>query len=294
MSLAAVFPTTEIGPDAGAVRAWAEAVEEMGFDRIIAYDHVLGATHADREPPLRGPYTEHDPFHEPLVLFGYLAAVTRRVELMTGVLILPQRPVALVAKQAVEIDLLSGGRLVLGVGTGWNHVEYEALGATFRNRAKRFDEQVQVLQLLWDEALVDFTGQYHRIDRAGLVPRAGRPLPLWFGGSSEAALRRAVRWGKGFTFGTAGARIEAAFGVLQGLLADAGRDPATLPTEAILHAAKGTDTVVEEAAGWRALGNDGLAISTMTNVALGADKRRCDGLDAHLAVLAEVRDAIAG
>lgn len=293
MSLAAVFPTTEIGPDPSVVRAWARAVEDMGFDRIIAYDHVLGAPHDHRDPPLRGPYTEKDPFHEPLVLFGFLAAITERVELMTGVLILPQRPVALVAKQAVEIDLLSGGRLVLGVGTGWNHVEYEALGTTFRNRAKRLDEQVEVLQLLWDEALVDFTGQYHRIDRAGLVPRAGRPLPLWFGGSSDAALRRAVRWGRGFTFGTAGPRIEAAYGVLQGLLAEAGRDPATMPTEAIFHAGKGTATVVEEAAAWRRLGGTHLAISTMTNVALGADTRRCTTLDDHLAVLAEVRAAIA-
>ncbi len=294
MSLAAVFPTTEIGPDAGAVRAWAQAVEEMGFDRVIAYDHVLGAPHDHRDPPLRGPYTEHDPFHEPLVLFGFLAAITQRVELMTGVLILPQRPVALVAKQAVEIDLLSGGRLVLGCGSGWNHVEYEALGTTFRDRARRFDEQVQVLTLLWDEALVDFTGTYHRIDRAGLVPRAGRPLPLWFGGSSDAALRRAVRWGSGFTFGTAGPRIEGAFGVLQGLLADAGRDPASMPTEAIFHAAKGTSVVAEEAAAWRRLGGTHLAISTMTNAALGADVRRCAGLDDHLAVLAEVRAALVG
>ena len=292
MPLAAVFPTTEIGPDAGAVRAWALAVEEMGFDRIIAYDHVLGASHDDREPPLRGPYTERDPFHEPLVLFGFLAAITHRVELMTGVLIMPQRPVVLVAKQAVEVDLLSGGRLVLGVGTGWNHVEYQALGTEFRNRAKRFDEQIEVLEQLWSQPVVDFTGTYHRIDRAGLNHRSPRPLPLWFGGSSEAALRRAVRWGKGFTFGTAGSRIEGAFEVLQGLLADAGREPATLPTEAILHTGKGTDVLVGEAEAWRRLGGTHLAISTMTNPMLGATGRPCVGVDEHLAVLAEVRSAI--
>ena len=292
MKLAAVLPTTEIGSDTGAVRAWAEGVEALGFDRIIAYDHVLGAVHEHREPPLWGPYTEHDPFREPLVLFGYLAAVTHRVELMTGVLILPQRQVALVAKQAIEVDLLSGGRLVLGVGTGWNFVEYEALGMEYRNRAKRFDEQIEVLQRLWSEPVVDFTGRYHRIDRAGLSHRVARPLPLWFGGSAEGALRRAASQGQGFTFGTAGSRVIGALARLRELLSEAGRDPLTFPTEAILHAGKGVDAVVVESTDWRAAGGSHLAISTMTSRMLGAESLPCATVDDHLALLAEVKTAI--
>ncbi len=292
MQLTAVFPTTEIGPDAGAVRAWAEGVEALGYSRIMAYDHVLGAEHADREPPLWGPYTERDPFHEPLVLFGYLAAVTQRVELMTGVLVLPQRQVALVAKQAMEIDLLSDGRLVLGVGTGWNYVEYEALGMDYRTRAKRLDEQVEVLRQLWDQAIVDFDGRWHRIDRAGLLPRSPRPLPLWFGGSAEGALLRAARFGQGFSFGTAGPRIIAARRRLIELLVEAGRDPATFPTEAILHAGKGHDAIAVEADAWKQEGGSHLAVSTMTSTMLGATSRPCATVEEHLEVLAEVRDTV--
>jgi probable F420-dependent oxidoreductase len=292
MQLTAVFPTTEIGSDPGAVRAWATGVEELGFDRIMAYDHVLGAVHAGREPALWGPYTELDPFHEPLVLFGFLAAITTRVELMTGVLVLPQRPVALAAKQAIEVDLLSNGRLVLGVGTGWNFVEYESLGTEYRTRAKRLDEQIEVLRRLWSEPVVDFEGRWHRIDRAGLLPRSARPLPLWFGGSQEGALRRAARHGEGFSFGTAGARILTARARLVELLVEQGRDPATFPTEAILHAGKGPEVLATEAADWIAAGGTHLAVSTMTSTMLGSTTRPCDGVDAHLSLLAETRDLV--
>lgn len=292
MRLTAVFPTTEIGTDPGAIRAWAEAVESMGFARIMAYDHVLGAVHDGREPPLWGPYTERDAFHEPMVLFGYLAAVTSRVELMTGVLVLPQRQVALAAKQAIEIDLLSGGRLVLGVGTGWNHVEYEALGTEFRSRAARFDEQIEVLSRLWGEAIVDVSGRWHRIDRAGLEPRSPRPLPLWFGGSAVPALRRAARWGQGFSFGTTGERILQAKRVLAEFLVAAGRDPLTFPAEAILHAGKDPEVLSADAAAWAAAGGSHLAISTMTSRMLGSTGRPCVTVDDHVALLGEVRDAV--
>src|SRR5580765_333967 len=183
MRFGAVFPTTEIGNDPGAIRDYAQTAEALGCARLTTYDHVLGAEHRDRQPPLRGPYTEQDPFHEPFVLLAYLAALTSTVELATGVLVLPQRQTALVAQQAAELDRLSGGRLVLGVATGWNHVEYTALGMTFPDRARRFDEQIGVLRMLWEQDLVDFTGTYHRIDRAALVPRPSRPIPLWMGGS---------------------------------------------------------------------------------------------------------------
>lgn len=292
MRLAAVFPTCEIGADAGAVRAWATAVEEMGFDRIIAYDHVLGATHERRDPPLLGPYTERDPFREPMVLFGFLAAITSRVELMTGVIILPQRQAVLVAKQATEIDILSQGRFVLGVGSGWNHVEYEALGMEFANRARRFDEQVDVIRRLWSEDLVDFAGRYHRIDRAGLAPRPARSIPMWFGGSAEGALARAAKHGDGFTFGTGGSRIAAPLARLRELLVEHGRDPATFAVEAIMHAGKGPEAVAAEAAQWQSLGGTHVAISTMTIAKLGAASSPCHTVDDHLDLLAHVKSQL--
>jgi alkanesulfonate monooxygenase SsuD/methylene tetrahydromethanopterin reductase-like flavin-dependent oxidoreductase (luciferase family) len=134
MKVGVVYPQIELGGDPNAVRRIGKAVEDLGFDYLLAYDHVLGAVHADRTPPLPGPYTERDPFHDPFVLFGYLAGITERIGLATGVLVLPQRQTALVARQAADVDLLSGGRLRLGVGVGWNHVEYEALGQDFRSR----------------------------------------------------------------------------------------------------------------------------------------------------------------
>ena len=196
MRFGAVFPTTEIGDDPIAVRDYAQAAEALGCVRLTAYDHVLGVDHADRDPALRGPYTQHDPFHEPFVLFGFLAAHTTRIELATGVLVLPQRQTALVAKQAAEVDLLSGGRLVLGVGTGWNHVEYTSLGTTFADRARRLDDQVTVLRALWEQELVDHD-QRVPPDRAGR-PRAparaarsrcgwaDRPRPRWRGRRGSA------------------------------------------------------------------------------------------------------------
>ena len=193
MRLGAVFPTSDIGSDPGAVRDFAQGVEALGLTRLVTYDHVLGAEHADREPKLWGPYTERDAFHEPFVLFGYLAACTRTIELEVGVLVLPQRQTALVAKQAAEVAVLSGGRLRLGIGTGWNWVEYDSLGTEFGTRGARMTEQVEVLRRLWAEPVVTFEGRFHRIERAGILPRPAQTIPIWFGGSAEAQLKRAAR-----------------------------------------------------------------------------------------------------
>jgi len=192
-----VFPTVEIGDDPALIAEWARVAEGLGFSHVLAYDHVLLSVHEDRDPPLRGPFDIRSPFHEPLVLLGFLAGATRRMELGTGVLVLPQRQTALVAKQAAEVDLLSGGRLRLGLGSGWNHPEYEALGTEWTTRGAVFDEQLEVLRRLWREPVVDYTGRFHRIDRLALNPRPRRELPLWFGGYSEAALQRAARAGDG-------------------------------------------------------------------------------------------------
>lgn len=176
MRLGAIFPQTEIGNDPADIRAYAEAVEAMGYQHILAYDHVLGAGTVSR-PDWTGPYTSETPFHEIFVLFGYLAAVTRRVELVTGVLILPQRQTALAAKQAAAVDVLSGGRLRLGVGVGWNDVEYQALNEDFGNRGARIEEQVALLRALWSETAISFSGRWHTMEDAGINPLpAQRPF----------------------------------------------------------------------------------------------------------------------
>jgi probable F420-dependent oxidoreductase len=175
MHIGVVYPLTELRGDPAAVRRIGTAVEDLGFDHLLAYDHVLGAVHADRTRRLTGPYTERDPFHDPFVMF---AGITERIHFATGVLVLPQRQTALVARQAADVDLLSGGRLRLGVGVGWNHVEYEALGQDFRTRGARQEEQIQLLRRLFTEPVVDFSGRFDRVDRASLVPKPARPIPI--------------------------------------------------------------------------------------------------------------------
>src|SRR5579871_4864953 len=194
MRIGAVFPQTKIGSDPVAIRDYAQAVEAMGYTHILVYDHVVGASTATR-PDWRGPYTSDTTFQEPFVLFGYLAGLTSRVELTTGVIILPQRQTSLVAKQTAEIDVLSGGRLRLGVGIGWNPVEFEALNEDFHNRGARIEEQVAVLRALWTEPVVTFQGRWHHIDAAGIKPLpVQQPIPVWFGGSpTEPILRRTAR-----------------------------------------------------------------------------------------------------
>jgi probable F420-dependent oxidoreductase len=198
MQIGAIFPQTEIGSDPAVIRDYAQAVEAMGYRHIVAYDHVLGASAATR-PNWSGPYTTESLFHEVFVLFGYLAALTRQVELVPGVLILPQRQTALVAKQAAEVDVLSGGRMRLGVGNGWNEVEFEALGEDFHTRGARIEEQIAVLRALWTEPVVDFHGRWHTITAAGIKPLpVQRPIPIWLGGYVDIVLRRIGRIGDGW------------------------------------------------------------------------------------------------
>src|SRR4051812_18961020 len=203
MKAGVVYPQIELGGDTGAVKAFAQAAEDLGYDHIVIYDHVLGAVHTGREPKLTGPYKETDPFHEPLVTYAYLAGITNKLELVTGVIILPQRQTALFAKQAADVDLFSEGRLRLGVGVGWNWVEYDGLEMSghFRRRGKREEQQIALIRKLWEEPVVDYQDSDHRIDRAGILPRPKRQIPIWLGGSSEAAFDRAARIADGFLFG---------------------------------------------------------------------------------------------
>ena len=200
MKIGVVYPQTELGGDPQALHSIGMAVEKLGFNHLLMYDHVVGAAHEGREPKLWGPYTEQDPFHDPFVAFAYLAGLTQKIELVTGILILPQRQTVLVAQQAADLDLLSGQRFRMGVGSGWNYVEYDALGQDFSTRGKRLDEQVGFLRQLWNEPLVTFEGAFDRIDRGNINPRPKRPIPVWVGGFSEPAFRRGGTTGDGFIF----------------------------------------------------------------------------------------------
>jgi len=198
MRIGVVFPQTEFGNDPAAIQDYAQTAEGLGYTHLLAYDHVLGAN-PDRPGGFNGPYTFRTPFHEVFVLLSYLAGVTTRLELVTGVVILPQRQTVLVAKQAAALDVLSGGRLRLGVGLGWNEVEYIGLNENFHNRGKRIEEQVRVMRLLWAEPLVDYQGQWHVIPDAGINPLpVRRSIPVWFGGHAEPMLRRAARLADGW------------------------------------------------------------------------------------------------
>ncbi len=262
MQIGVVFPQTEIGSDPAGVRAFAEAAQELGYRHLLAYDHVLGADVTDR-PDWSGPYTSAHQFHEILVLFGYLAAVAPGLELVAAVLVLPQRQTALVAKQAAEIDILTGGRFRLGVGLGWNAVEFESLGEEFRNRGRRSEEQIELLRLLWTREVVTFEGRYHSIPAAGINPLpVQRPIPIWIGGSAEAAIRRAARLADGFfpqrpLEGGWPRTLE----LLRAWAAEAGRDPAAIGIEWRLDVSAGTpDDWRKTAEEWRDLGATHLAV----------------------------------
>jgi probable F420-dependent oxidoreductase len=283
MRIGVVFPQTEIGADAGAVRAYAEHVEGLGFAHLLAYDHVVGA-----DPKIHigwdGPYDLHSTFHEPLVTFGYLAAVTTSLELVTGVVILPQRQAVLVAKQAAEVDLLSRGRLRLGVGLGWNAVEYEALGEDFSTRGKRSEEQVEVMRRLWTEETVTYRGTYHTVTGAGLAPLPiQRPIPLWFGASSPRACRRAGRLGDGwFPMVGPGPKLEQALQAVEQAAMEAGRDPTQIAMEGRVSWNGNADELADGFRVWADAGASHVSINTM-----GAG---LTSVDDHLAALTTAAD----
>ena len=230
MKLGVVFPQTEIGTDPGVVADFASSAEATGYDHLIAYDHVLGASTASR-PDWQGPYTSESLFHEPFVLFGYLAGVTRTLELVTAVIILPQRQTALVAKQAACVDVLSQGRLRLGIGTGWNAVEYEALAENFHDRGVRSEEQIDVLRRLWADEVISYDGKWHRVSEAGLNPLPPkRRIPVWLGGMAPQVLDRVGRIADGwfpFYNPNLAEQLQAVRKAAQG----AGRDPAQIGIE---------------------------------------------------------------
>ena len=280
MRIGVVYPQTELPADTGAVRAYTSAVEQLGFTHVLAYDHVLGADPAVHEG-WQGFYDVDTTFREPMVFFGYLAALTD-LELVTGIIILPQRQTALVAKQAAELALLTEGRFRLGVGLGWNAVEYEALGEDFTTRGRRMSEQVELLRRLWSERSVSFEGAFDTIRGAGLAPRPPAPVPVWVGASSDPAYRRAGRLADGwFPQVTPGERLDAAKAVVDQAARDAGRDPAAIGMEGRVTVG---DQLADHAGRWRAAGASHLSVNTMGTGLVG--------VDAHVQALTDAAAAL--
>ncbi|HUF41917.1 MAG TPA: LLM class F420-dependent oxidoreductase [Verrucomicrobiae bacterium] len=265
MRLGVVFPQTEIGAHPEGIKDYAQAAEDLGFRHILAYDHVIGADTASR-PGWKPPYSHLDSFHEPFVLFGYLAGLTRKVEFVTGIIILPQRQTVLVAKQAAALDVLSGGRLRFGIGIGWNPVEYEALGENFHNRGRRSEEQIELLRKLWTQELVTFDGRWHKVTDAGINPLpVQRPIPLWFGGGDNRALRRLARLGDGwFPLMAPDNKLSATIERIRNDAREAGRDPDTIGIEGRIAYGQGLPkSWLKDLEAWQKLGATHVSFNTM-------------------------------
>ena len=289
MQLGVIFPQTEIGADPAGVRDFTQAAESLGYEHLEVFDHVLGADRSKREG-WGGFYDHTDMFHEPFVLFGYLAGLTKNIEFTTGVLILGQRQTALVAKQAAEVDVLTGGRLRLGIGTGWNEVEYEALGEDFHNRGRRSVEQIELLRALWTQEVVTFKGRYHQVTYAGINPLpVQRPIPIWFGGNADRVLRRVGRIGDGwfplFEPDTAG---QERIGQMREHAKQAGRDPLSIGIEGWINLKdrRSPDDWQKASENWAKAGATHLSVNTMN-----ADLK---GPDQHIDAIRRFKEAASG
>ena len=284
MQIGVTFPQNEIGADPAVLRDYVQTVEGLGYKHVVIYDHVLGADPTHR-PGWKG-YTDKDLFHEPFVLFGYFAALTQ-LELVTAVIILPQRQTALVAKQAAEVDVLTGGKLRLGVGVGWNSVEYEALGMDFHTRGRVVEEQIEVLRLLWSREIVSYKGTYHSITEAGLNPLpVHRSIPIWTGGSADVLLRRTARLADGwFPLGPPDEKMRGTVERLRGYIQEAGREPNAVGIEARVSADDGdVDEWVRQTHAWQELG--------ATHISLGTMNAGFTSVSKHLDALRRYKEAL--
>lgn len=282
MKLGAVFPQTEIGADPDDVARFAATAEELGYNHLVAYDHVLGANTASR-PDWQGPYTSHSMFHEPFVLFGYLAGVTSTLELVTAVIILPQRQTALVAKQAACIDVISRGRLRLGIGTGWNAVEYDALNEDFSNRGLRSEEQIDVLRKLWADETVTFNGKWHQIEDAGINPLPeSRSIPVWLGGMAPQVIERVGRIADGW-FPFFNPNLVEQLKEVHRFAELAGRDPASIGIECMAPLADAGNQARDQLKNLQDIGVTHSAVVTMNAGLVGAQQ--------HIDALKRYRDA---
>lgn len=285
MQLGAVLPHNEIGNDPGAIKAYLQGVEDLGMTHLLIYDHVMGAD-PNRAGGFKGPYDKDVAFHEPFTFFAFAAAVTTSIELVTTVLILPQRQTVLVAKQAAEVALLSNNRLRLGVGTGWNKIEYQALNENFTNRGKRQSEQVELMRKLWSEDAFSFEGSYHTIDQASINPRPTALVPIWFGGSAPALLQRCALLGDGWMpLGGANDKSRALLEEIRGHRVAAGRTMDGFGVQAQAQFAGGSpERWRDHADKWREIGATHMAVATHN-----AGPTNVEG---HLARIVQYRDAI--
>jgi probable F420-dependent oxidoreductase len=276
------YPTTEVAGDPDAIRKFVVAVEEFGYAHLMAYDHVVKCPHEGREPKLTGPYTEKHTFHDPFVLFAFAAACADRLEFVTGVLVLPQRQTALVAQQAADVDLLSRERLRLGVGIGWNYVEYDALGQDFSTRGRRVEEQIELLRQLWTTPVVSFQGRFDRIDRAGINPRPRRQIPIWLGGHSEAAYARGAKFGDGFIYAAPGPAAVEAWNSTRGHLQALGRPEDGFGRELLTLFARDAQETADHLRIWRDAGGTHGCVQSM-------DKGLGSHVEAHIDYVAKVK-----
>lgn len=285
MKIGLVFPQTEFGNDPIALRDYAQTAESLGFTHILTYDHVVGAN-PDRPGGWSGPYTHQSSFHEVFVLFSYMAALTSKLEFITGILILPQRETALVAKQAASLDVLSNGRFRLGIGVGWNKVEMEALGFDFHTRGRRIEEQIDVLRLLFTQELVTFKGDWHDLPDVGLNPMpVQRPIPIWLGGHSDAVLRRLARKGDGWLPGYRTAEAaKPSLDKIAGYLEEYGRSPQELGLEPRLHISHGPEAWQSYLAGWQEAGATHISFSTM-GVGLDTPQKHLNAIEQFAKVI---------
>lgn len=285
MRVGILFPQTEFGSDPAAVREFAQTAEQLGYSHILTYEHVLGIN-ADRPGGWSGIYSHQDPFLEPFVLLSYMAAVTQQIEFLTCVLVLPQRQTPLVAKQAATLDVLSGGRLRLGVGVGWNELEFVGMGFDFHNRGRRIEEQVNLLRALWTQPLVQFRGRWHEIPDAGINPLPlQRPIPIWFGGHADPVLQRVARMGDGWipNYGTP-QDAEPHLEQLRHYLVQQGRQPEAVGLEVRMHYREGDlERLAGLLEGWAALG--------ATHVGLNTMRSRLEGPAEHLAAMRRFAEA---
>ena len=285
MKIGAVFPQTEIESDPAIIKDFAQSVEDMGFNHLIAYDHVVGKN-TTNIPDWNMPYNHESSFQEPLMLFSFLAGVTSRLAFMSGVMILPQRQTALVAKQAANLDVYCGGQFRLGVGIGWNKVEYDALNENFDNRARRVEEQIEFLRHCWTEQTFIYKNAFHNMDDGGILPLPiQRPIPVWIGGVSEAAMKRAARIGDGWLpYGLPGEKAESTMQVFTDMVRAEGRDPASVPVESMIFMGstlgdpvRPVEVAVKEARQWKSAGADYISFDTM-----GSNFK---GINEHIAAL---------
>lgn len=282
MQLGVAYPCRELAADPKSIRSFIRAAEELGYQHLMAYDHVIMTPHENRDPELNGPYTDKDAFHDPLVFFSYAAAVSENMDLVSGVVCLPQRQTALVARQAADVDLLSEQRLRLGVGIGWSYVEFEALGADFRTRGRRANEQIELLRELWTGKVLDFTGEYDRIDRGCINPAPKRQIPIWLGGYTEPGFKRGALLGDGFIFAATGEAAVAGWERVQHHLEACGRGADNFGTELLTLFASDAQESVDHLRQFRDAGGQHGCFHSM-------DKGLGNSINAHIDFIAEAK-----